>query len=49
MFIPERVVGYYSPVHLYNKGKQEEYHNRRTMSPDELSEYAQPGPQQARK
>jgi hypothetical protein len=43
------VVGYYRPIQDWNRGKQEEYHNRRTMSPGELSEYAQPGPQQAQK
>jgi len=36
-----RIVGYYRPVQDWNRGKKEEFENRRTMSINDLTEAMQ--------
>jgi hypothetical protein len=31
-----RVVGYFRPANQYNKGKKEEFYNRKNYAPDEI-------------
>jgi hypothetical protein len=34
-----RVVGYYRPVNQFNKGKQEEFQDRKEFNPGKIKEY----------
>jgi ribonucleoside-triphosphate reductase len=38
MLVYSRVVGYYSPLDQWNKGKKEEYKMRKTFNLNEMSE-----------